>query len=320
MSKPAAAIGWGFAGVAVTTSAAYAYTIPKDPYTPFALVAISVLAVAYERYALVLARRNRLAKDWTASGWGYAILAVACLYTASMQLGFFSDLIIKPIAADHGQASTLKQAEQKVIDLEQRRGWLDRPNGTVASLERLIASIEDSKRQKDIDAVRQARKDLAAAEALDAIEADLATARGAVATLRAAPPADTKGAVIEGITFGAVKAEWASYVLVMISVLFLQACQILLPIVSGEGREKQAEPKPEDMFPGDRSPAVARRIEDPPFDLPERRPAAPAKRIEAAAPKQIAATAPQKPAQAPPQAALPPPRRGGLANRIKQAG
>lgn len=313
MNKPAAAIGWGFALVAVTTSAVYAYSIPKDPYTPFALVAISVLAVAYERYALVLARRNRVAKDWTATGWGYAILVAACLYTASMQLGFFADMIVKPIAEDHGHGQTLSTAEQKVTDLEQRRGWLDKPNGTVASLTRLIGSLEGSKRTKDIDAVRQARKDLSAAEALDAIDAQIAAARADVAKLKGAPPSDTKGAVIEGLTFGAIKGEWASYVLVILSVVFLQACQIVLPIVSGEGRKSDPAPaKPADGFPGGKPMASAIRIEET-LDLPQR---APAPRIEK--PKKSPVVAPPKAA---PMPALPaPPRRPSLADKLRSTG
>lgn len=321
MSKPAAALGWGFAIVAAAASATYASSIyPADPYVSAFLIAISVGAVAYERYALVLSRKNREAKDRTALSWGFVLLVAACLYTASMQFGFFADLVLKPVAADQGHTQMLTDASRKVAELEQRRGWLEKPNGTAESLNELIEALKDSKVPKDRDAVREARKDLAAAKALDKLDADLGTARAELAKLKAAPPSDSKGAVIEGLTFGAIKAEWVSYALVVLSVAVLQAFQILLPIISGEGRPKESRAdhvsKQHDPFPGDR-PVSARRVEDT-LDLPV---APKAKRIDAQpAPKQIAAQAPQSAVKPHQQIALPPPRKGGLAARIKAAG
>lgn len=242
---PARLLGWSFALVAMAASAAFASTLTEDPAIKAGLVVLSVLAVLFERCAITWGRRARERQDKAAVGMAYALLGVAVIYTAGMQLGFFGHLMLNPVAAERGQAADVAAIDQRIANLEERRGWIPKPPGTPEALEAQIEAMKrDARTAEDREKVNQLRAHLASARSLEAIEDELSRLRKERAALVARPPADAKAHVLANIAPG-LPPEWIATGTVIIAVLLLQMGQIFLPTLAG-GPVVQARGAPEE--------------------------------------------------------------------------
>lgn len=248
-------IGWSFAILAAALSAAFAVTLSDDPAHRAALAAVSILAVAFERSALVWGRAARARGDWSAVIMARSLLIVAALYTAGMQLGFFASLMAGPMAADQAAQARAAGLTRQIAQLEERRAWLPRPSATVAAMRGQIAALERSRARAAAARLIQLRADLATAQSMEQIEAELVRLRAAQAISAGRAPADGKAAVLQA-TLG-VDSRWAAFVAVVLGVLLLQAGQICLPILADGGAAIRAAPPSPASPQADNSPGKA---------------------------------------------------------------
>jgi hypothetical protein len=248
LSKRAAALGLGFAIVAAGASAAGASTMSDMLAVQIVLVIASILAVVYERQGLTWARTRRARKDNRAANAALALLMIAGLYTASMQVTFFGSLMLKPIAADERAHTTLADLDQRIEELMARYQRSPQPKGTRATLAREIAALERDAGRKEksfreaaaaaAKALPAKRAELSQLEAFLKLEADLAVARAERQQRKGEPPGDVKGAIFSAIT--GADGHLLSYGMVLFAVLFLQLGQILLPTVAGRAEIEAA--------------------------------------------------------------------------------
>jgi hypothetical protein len=314
MSMPAKVLGYGFALIAAAVSAAFAVTLSDDPRIKWLLAAISIGAVAYERCSLPWTQQNFRDNNNTAARLGYVLLIAACLYTASMQLGFFGKIMLEPVSADAGTASSITDADNKVIELEEKRSSLPKPPGDAESLSKLVKDLEAIKNKSTQDRIdlSNARNSLAAATALDKADEALAKARADRTALITKPPHDAKGAVFERFTLGFVPGSWFSYGAVILSVAMLQLMQICLPVVAGEGRKPSPPPLAAAAPPA--APLIVASAPAPLISAPPASPPLPPANDISPAP----ATAVKKTGR--PRIAHPVPPRRGLAAKLRVVG
>lgn len=304
-SKVTLWLGHGFALVAALVSVMGANALSDDyqfnDATRWLLIALSALAVGYERLAGTLIRVRTARGDWRAAAAGRLLLYLMFTYTASMQLCFFGSTLLKPVAADQAVAQSSSDVAGAIRELEAKLARIPAPRASSIALKREVDSLERDAAQKGREQIklREAaaallpgkRAELSSAESYEELQAELKKLRGSRTELVGKAGKDYKAAIVNVVSFGLVSGEAhaISYVLVLLSVLMLQCAQILLPSVSGNAELMASQAKSVHF-----NPPISRQ-EPPPMTMQVRTPTLPKVSPPPAAPKPAPSSAPSTP-------------------------
>mgnify|MGYP001613073858 CR=1 FL=1 len=240
-------LGLLFALLAAIVSAAGAATLAADQSVKLTLVALSILAVAFESGALVWARYAKARHDQSAVRLARGLLVIAIVYTAGMQANFFGAVLLKPNAQDHAATGTLAEIEGRIASLEKRRGWQPAVSGTADSLSRLVADLKKDKTAAGKAKLLQAQADLSAAQALETFDGQIRAAHQERVQELGKPPADSKAALFHLLT--GWDGKWVPYFFMALAVFFLQYGQVSLPVVAGQGARSPVQETPSKAAP-----------------------------------------------------------------------